>query len=143
MNKGFINTEISADGDKVLNQISAKMEKALRQFALNKIFGKIKKSKSGNHKSKYSGFNEDDINDTKNYEFGDGIDKIVMSESLKNMYNRTGSDNLDLISDDIVVHNSSFNSQMSTVLMIYISHSMILYCEDRITPAKKVAMALS
>ena len=143
LNKGFITAEISLNGDKVLNKISAKMEKALRQFALNKIFGQIKKSKSGNHKSKYSGFNDDDNNDTKIYEFGDSVDKIVMSESLKNMYNRTGSDSLDLISDDIVVQNSTFNSQMSTVLMIDISHSMILYGEDRITPAKKVAMALS
>ena len=73
----------------------------------------------------------------------DQVDKIIISESLKNMYSRTGNDELDLISDDIVVRNSSYNSQMSTVLMIDISHSMILYGEDRITPAKKVAMALA
>ena len=42
-----------------------------------------------------------------------------------------------------MVEDSQFNSQMSTVLMIDISHSMILYGEDRITPAKKVAMALA
>lgn len=119
------------------------MEKALRKFALKKIFGQIKKSKSGNHKSKFSGNDDEDSNDFKNYQYGDLVDKIVVSESLKNMYTRTGSDELDLISDDIVVKNSSHNSQMSTVLMIDISHSMILYGEDRITPAKKVAMALS
>ena len=59
------------------------------------------------------------------------------------MYNRTGSEEVKLISDDIVVSNGNFKSQMSTVLMIDISHSMILYGEDRITPAKKVAMALA
>ena len=45
--------------------------------------------------------------------------------------------------EDLVVEETHFKSQMSTVLMIDISHSMILYGEDRITPAKKVAMALS
>ncbi len=143
LQKGFINAEISSDGDKTLNKISAKMEKALRKFALKKIFGKIKKSRAGNHKSKYSGSDDDDVNDYKNYQYGDQVDKIIISESLKNMYSRTGNDELDLISDDIVVRNSSYNSQMSTVLMIDISHSMILYGEDRITPAKKVAMALA
>ncbi len=143
LNKGFITSEISPDGDKSFNKISAKMEKALRKFALKKIFGQIKKSRSGNHKSKYSGNDDDDNNDYKNYQYGDRVDKIIVSESLKNMYTRTGSDELDLISDDIVVKNSSHNSQMSTVLMIDISHSMILYGEDRITPAKKVAMALA
>ena len=143
LQKGFINAEISLDGDKTLNKISAKMEKALRKFALKKIFGKIKKSRSGNHKSKYSGSDDDDVTDYKNYQYGDQVDKIIISESLKKMYSRTGNDELDLISDDIVVRNSSYNSQMSTVLMIDISHSMILYGEDRITPAKKVAMALA
>ena len=143
LQKGFINAEISSDGDKTLNKISAKMEKALRKFALKKIFGKIKKSRSGNHKSKYSRSDDDDVTDYKNYQYGDQVDKIIISESLKNMYSRTGNDELDLISDDIVVRNSSYNSQMSTVLMIDISHSMILYGEDRITPAKKVAMALA
>ena len=45
--------------------------------------------------------------------------------------------------NDLVVEETSFKAQMSTVLMIDISHSMILYGEDRITPAKKVAMALA
>ena len=143
LNKGYIQAEISSDGDKTYNKISAKMEKALRKFALKKIFGQIKKSRFGNHKSKYSGFDDDDSNDFKNYQYGDRVDNIIVSESLKNMYTRTGSDELDLISDDIVVKNSTHNSQMSTVLMIDISHSMILYGEDRITPAKKVAMALA
>ena len=59
------------------------------------------------------------------------------------MCTRTGSGELDLQSEDLVVKNTLNKSQMSTVLMIDISHSMILYGEDRITPAKRVAMALS
>ncbi len=143
LNKGFISTEINTTGGKELMKITSKMEKALRKFALKKIFGQIKKSKQGNHKSKRQGSSDDDNSDIKSFEFGDPFDKIIVSESLKNMYNRTGSDELNLISDDIVVSNGDFKSQMSTVLMIDISHSMILYGEDRITPAKKVAMALA
>ena len=67
----------------------------------------------------------------------------MVTESLRNMYTRTGSGELDLQSEDLVVKNTLNKSQMSTVLMIDISHSMILYGEDRITPAKRVAMALS
>ena len=143
LNKGFISSEINVDTNKELLKITSKMEKALRKFALKKIFGQLKKSKQGNHKSKHSGSSDDDYSDIKNFEFGDPFDKIIVSESLKNMYNRTGNDELNLISDDIVVSNGTFKSQMSTVLMIDISHSMILYGEDRITPAKKVAMALA
>ena len=51
--------------------------------------------------------------------------------------------NFNLTEDDLVVEETLHKSQMSTVLMIDISHSMILYGEDRITPAKKVAMALA
>ena len=61
----------------------------------------------------------------------------MVTESLRNMYTRTGSGELDLQSEDLVVKNTLNKSQMSTVLMIDISHSMILYGEDRITPAKR------
>ena len=53
LNKGFISTEINTTAGKELTKITSKMEKALRKFALKKIFGQIKKSKQGNHKSKY------------------------------------------------------------------------------------------
>ena len=111
---------------------------------LKRFSVKLRSPRSGNHKSKYfSSANDNDLSHFKSFEYGDSFDKIINSESLKNMYTRTGSDELDLISDDIVVTNGAFKSQMSTVLMIDISHSMILYGEDRITPAKKVAMALA
>ena len=67
----------------------------------------------------------------------------MLTESLKNAIISSGENDLSLKKDDLVVWNSNHNSQMSTVLMIDISHSMILYGEDRITPAKKVAMALA
>ncbi len=143
MQKGYITKRFDLLSNKDSIKISSKMEKALRKFALDKIFGKIKKSKTGNHKTKYIGSDTYDSYDFKKYQFGDHIDKILISESLRNMYTRTGNDNLNLIQDDIIVKNSNKSFQMNTVLMIDISHSMILYGEDRITPAKKVAMALA
>jgi uncharacterized protein with von Willebrand factor type A (vWA) domain len=65
-----------------------------------------------------------------------------MTESLKNAQVNNGISDLRLTEEDLVVEETRHKAQMSTVLMIDISHSMILYGEDRITPAKKVAMAL-
>ena len=66
-----------------------------------------------------------------------------MTESIKNAQVNHGAGEFMLTEQDLVVNDTHFNAQMSTVLMIDISHSMILYGEDRITPAKKVAMALA
>jgi uncharacterized protein with von Willebrand factor type A (vWA) domain len=62
---------------------------------------------------------------------------------LKNAHINHGINDFKLSENDLVIEESFHKSQMSTVLMVDISHSMILYGEDRITPAKKVAMALS
>ncbi|MDR9401185.1 MAG: hypothetical protein RI558_07170, partial [Psychroflexus sp.] len=147
-NKGYIREEIDvdpdADGDgpgdsKGKYKITDKTEQAIRQRALNQIFGKLKKSKTGNHKSKDTGAGANTTGDKRNYRFGDKPEQIAMTESLKNAYSNHGIDDLQLTENDLVVNDTFFNTQMSTVLMIDISHSMILYGEDRITPAKKVA----
>ena len=66
-----------------------------------------------------------------------------MSESLKNAQINHGIDDFKLHASDLEVNERFYQSRTSTVLMIDISHSMILYGEDRITPAKKVALALA
>jgi uncharacterized protein with von Willebrand factor type A (vWA) domain len=66
-----------------------------------------------------------------------------MTESIKNAQINHGIEDFKLTENDLEVIETEHKSQVSTVLMIDISHSMILYGEDRITPAKKVAMALS
>jgi uncharacterized protein with von Willebrand factor type A (vWA) domain len=67
----------------------------------------------------------------------------LLTESLRNAQINNGVEDFMLTENDLVVEDTQYKSQMSTVLMIDISHSMILYGEDRITPAKKVAMALA
>ncbi|KAB1067124.1 VWA domain-containing protein [Tamlana haliotis] len=140
--KGYIREEIKPDG-KGGTAITAKTERAIRQQALDRIFGNIKRSGQGNHISKSLGAGDEHTGDFRNYQFGDALDKVSMTESLKNAQISHGIDDFTLSEDDLVVEETLHKSQMSTVLMIDISHSMILYGEDRITPAKKVAMALA
>lgn len=140
-NKGYIQERSDFGGSGV--GLTSKMEKALRQSALEQIFGKMRKGIAGNHKTKYSGQSDENTGDLRNYQYGDNLDKISMTESLKNAQVNHGIGEFSLSENDLVVEDTQFKSQMSTVLMIDISHSMILYGEDRITPAKKVAMALS
>lgn len=122
---------------------SAKMEIALRKKALEDVFGDIKKTRTGNHNTKQGGKGDEFTADLRPYEFGDALDNLAISESLRNAQINHGIDNFALSQDDLEVYETYYQSQTSTVLMIDISHSMILYGEDRITPAKKVAMALS
>jgi uncharacterized protein with von Willebrand factor type A (vWA) domain len=140
--KGYIREEIDENGGSGMG-ITAKTERAIRQTALENIFGNLNKSGSGNHKTKASGQGDEMTGEFRSYHFGDSLEKISLTESLKNAQINHGIGEFELTEDDLVVEDSQFKSQMSTVLMIDISHSMILYGEDRITPAKKVAMALA
>lgn len=140
IDKGYIQPQ---DGQNPNFVPSAKMELELRKKALTDIFGDIKKTKRGNHNTRYGGGGDEPTSDLRPYEFGDQLDNIAISESLRNAHINHGIDDFKLTHDDLEVRETYYQSQMSTVLMIDISHSMILYGEDRITPAKKVAMALS
>src|SRR5207253_9916154 len=71
------------------------------------------------------------------------MEQIDFTSSIRNAQINHGIDSFNMQEDDLEIRETDFKSQTSTVLMIDISHSMILYGEDRITPAKKVAMALS
>tara|TARA_R110002051_G_scaffold150662_3_gene223255 strand:+ start:16312 stop:17469 length:1158 start_codon:yes stop_codon:yes gene_type:complete len=123
--------------------ITAKMERIIRQRALDQIFGKLKRNGAGNHKTGKSGQGDEHTGELREYRYGDGLEHISMTESLKNAQVNNGIGDFTLNEEDLVVEDTHYKAQMSTVLMIDISHSMILYGEDRITPAKKVAMALA
>lgn len=137
--KGYITEE----GPKGEFKLNAKSEQNLRQSALEEIFGRLKKTKSGDHNTRQSGRGDEQTTDHRDYEFGDTLEQISVTDSLRNAQINHGLENFFLAEDDLEVLESEFKTQTSTVLMIDISHSMILYGEDRITPAKKVAMALA
>lgn len=145
--RGYIKKEDdSEDGNsgtgKDKNILTAKLEAALREYALDQIFGKLKKSGIGNHRTNRSGVGDERDGENRNFQYGDDLSTVNMTESLKNAQINNGISDLRMTEDDLIVEETKHKAQMSTVLMIDISHSMILYGEDRITPAKKVAMAL-
>ena len=138
--RGYIKEENPGDGEFI---ITSKTEQAIRQQALETIFGKLKKGRSGNHQTKFTGTGEETSSDIRPFQFGDSLEQISMLESMKNAQINNGIGEFRITEDDLEVNEKEFKTQTSTVLMIDISHSMILYGEDRITPAKNVAMALA
>jgi uncharacterized protein with von Willebrand factor type A (vWA) domain len=137
--KGYLKEE-EADGS---YRLTGKSEQAIRKRSLEEIFGKLKKAKRGNHQTFKSGTGDEQNPETRPYEFGDSLDAIDYTGSLMNSYINHGVEQLQMGQEDLEIFETDFKTQTSTVLMIDISHSMILYGEDRITPAKRVAMALS
>jgi Ca-activated chloride channel homolog len=137
--KGYI-TEKEEQG-KI--EITPKTEQSIRKRSLEEIFGKLKKTKSGDHQTFKPGLGDEISPDTRPFQFGDMLEQIDFTESIRNAQINHGLDSFTMQEDDLQIRETDFKSQTSTVLMIDISHSMILYGEDRITPAKKVAMALS
>jgi len=122
--------------------LTGKAEQLLRQRALDQVFGKLKRSDRGQHGLRRTGEGDEESGDRRGYRFGDRTDRIAMGDSIRNAQ-RHGLDDLRLGEDDLEVMETEHQSACATVLMLDISHSMILYGEDRITPAKKVAMALA
>ncbi|MEJ8842773.1 VWA domain-containing protein [Lacibacter sp. H375] len=123
--------------------ITAKTEQTIRKQSLEEIFGKLKKTKQGNHQTFKPGMGDEINPETRPFQFGDTLEQIDFTNSIRNAQINHGIDSFMMREDDLEIRETDFKTQTSTVLMIDISHSMILYGEDRITPAKKVAMALS
>lgn len=124
-------------------EITPKTEQSIRKRSLEEIFGKLKKTKTGDHQTYKPGLGDEISPDTRPFQFGDMLEQIDFTESIRNAQINHGLDSFSMQEDDLQIRETDFKAQTSTVLMIDISHSMILYGEDRITPAKKVAMALS
>jgi uncharacterized protein with von Willebrand factor type A (vWA) domain len=137
--KGYIN-ENPADAQFVP---TAKTNQTIRKNSLDEVFGKLKKGSKGNHSIQKSGLGDEQNSDIRAYTFGDSLDQIDLHTSILNAQINHGLGEFKLTEDDLAVRERDYKTQTSTVLMIDISHSMILYGEDRITPAKKVAMALA
>lgn len=137
--KGYL-TEKREDGQ---FEVTDKAGQQIRRSALEEIFGKLKKSGKGQHRTNISGIGDETGTDRRPFEFGDALQQIAMTDSIRNAQVNHGFGDFILTENDLEVVETEYKTQTSTVLMIDISHSMILYGEDRITPAKKVAMALA
>src|SRR3954453_24186068 len=111
---------------------------------LRGLLGSLGKSSFGSHDTPYLATGIEADGWSKQYEFGDVLN-IDVNETLKNSMIRTGDIKvpMDLEYSDLMVRQAEYRSSCATVLMLDCSHSMILYGEDRFTPAKKVALALT
>lgn len=115
----------------------------MRQDSFKELFSNLKKAPEGFHETPQNGSGVERNSQTKKYKFGDQPNNIDTTQTLSNVFKRDGIDNFSLKEDDIEIYDTELQASCSTVLLVDISHSMVLYGEDRITPAKQVAMALS
>ena len=111
--------------------------------ALRDLLGSLGKSSFGRHDTRDMATGIEASGASKRYEFGDALN-LDITATLSSAIQREGLGlPLNLEYNDLQVHQCEYQSSCATVLMLDCSHSMILYGEDRFTPAKKVAMALS
>ncbi|MEW6323156.1 MAG: VWA domain-containing protein [Acidobacteriota bacterium] len=109
--------------------------------ALRDLLGSVGHSSAGRHDTRDLSTGIEASGAPKPYEFGDAMN-LDATATILNAVTRTGSA-IDVSYEDLMVAQGEFQSSCATVLMLDCSHSMILYGEDRFTPAKRVAMALS
>ncbi|MBS1806006.1 MAG: VWA domain-containing protein [Acidobacteria bacterium] len=110
---------------------------------LRDLLGSLGKSNFGRHETRHWATGVEAHGASQHYEFGDTLNLDTVT-TLKSAIAREGIGlPLNLEYDDLHVHQCEYQSSCATVVMLDCSHSMILYGEDRFTPAKKVAMALS
>lgn len=110
---------------------------------LRNLLGSLGKSSFGRHDTRDLATGIETSGSAKTYEFGDTLN-LDITATLSSAIQREGlSLPLNIEYSDLQVHQCEYQSSCATVLMLDCSHSMILYGEDRFTPAKKVAMALS
>ena len=110
---------------------------------LKDLLGSLGKSSFGRHDTRDLATGIEASGSSKTYEFGDTLN-LDITATLSNAIQREGLHlPLNIEYSDLQVHQCEYQSSCATVLMLDCSHSMILYGEDRFTPAKKVAMALS
>jgi len=117
-------------------------ERKLRKSAFEELFSELAKSGPGYHPVRAPGEGIERLPETRPWSFGDELHHLDASRSLHNALKRTQGD-LELSEEDLEVHETEHLTSCATIVAIDISHSMILYGEDRITPAKTVALALT
>ncbi|HUP65704.1 MAG TPA: VWA domain-containing protein [Thermoanaerobaculia bacterium] len=119
-------------------------ERHIRREALEEIFGGLRKSAAGHHSVERAGEGNEQLPETRRYRFGDDPMSIDGIRTIQNASRRGDpTRQISITEEDLEVHETEHASGCATVVMIDISHSMVLYGEDRITPAKKVALALT
>ncbi len=110
---------------------------------LKDLLGAIGRSSFGQHETRQLSTGVEVTGSAKPYEFGDTLTLDVNATLLSAIQHSEPQQPIDVGYDDLHVHQSEYRSSCATVLMLDCSHSMVLYGEDRFTPAKRVALALT
>ncbi len=122
--------------------LTRKGERGIRTTALDLVFSSLARDLAGEHRIATGGAGAERLPETRAWEFGDPLALLSPTETVTNAIRRGGLGDLSLEEEDLRVHETESLSSCATVLLIDVSHSMVLYGEDRITPAKRVALAL-
>lgn len=123
-------------------KLTPRGERFVRADSLDQIFGSLKRGGGGDHAVPHAGDSGEPLSETRPYSFGDEVHDIDYRRSMTNALLRDPASGFRMREDDLEVREREKFVSAATVLMLDISHSMILYGEDRITPAKRVALAL-
>jgi uncharacterized protein with von Willebrand factor type A (vWA) domain len=159
--QNFINAEEPAEGTgqqgvgngngEARFEVTDKSMDFLGYKALRELLGPLGKSNIGRHDTRHEAAGVETNGSSKLYEFGDTLN-LDITATLSSVFAREGIRTavegeehtpLNIEYSDVHVHQSDYESSCATVVLLDCSHSMILYGEDRFTPAKRVAMALS
>ena len=132
-----------APDTKVKFEVSDKSLDFLGFKTLKDLLGSLGRSSFGRHDTRDLATGIETNGATRQYEFGDALNLDVSATLFSAMRREGAQVPLNLEYTDLHVHQCEYQSSCATVLMLDCSHSMILYGEDRFTPAKKVAMALA
>jgi len=123
-------------------QLTGTGERRIRRSAFEEIFSALRRGGPGYHRVRAAGEGSERLPESRPYRFGDELNRLDMGRSFHNALKRTHG-HLELAEDDLEVYDTEHLTSCATIVAIDISHSMVLYGEDRITPAKKVALALT
>jgi Ca-activated chloride channel homolog len=157
--QNFINAEMPEQGQgeqgdgngETRFEVTDKGMDFLGYKALRELLGPLGKSNLGRHDTRHEAAGVETNGSSKLYEFGDTLN-LDITATLSSVFAREGLATaiegeehapLNIYHSDVHVHQSDYQSSCATVVLLDCSHSMILYGEDRFTPAKRVAMALS
>jgi Ca-activated chloride channel family protein len=111
--------------------------------SLRHLLGSLGRSSFGRHETTHFATGVEAYQATKEYEFGDTLNLDISATLLHSVAREGLGSSLNLEYEDLMVRQAEYESSCSTVLLLDTSHSMILYGEDRFTPAKRVALALA
>lgn len=139
--------EVRRDAETGGLQLTNKGERRMRKDALERIFSGLSALGPGNHRTPHGGGDGEETEDIRPYAFGDPPDRIAWTPTLRNALARAalggdGSASWSIAENDLEVRERETHTSCATVLLLDVSHSMILYGEDRMTPAREVALAL-